>query len=301
MEDFEERHSSSQPIFQNEAHQKSAERLRHAIRTGTLSGSTDPVDIYSNIPFAIIRTLPVKPLLLQLLWSSIITAVAYFLSPSTITNTFTTDFWLSRINVPSSLNFGVGWALFFLLSFLLRQSVNRHRSAYLLLHRIGTTTRRLVRTIRQNYDRGSWHDGDHERMFSHLIAYPIALKMSLRKEHLKRDPKQLDYLLGGDDLKDVLASDVMHLHCMRVVRSYVAVAEDDSEGFERNNIVKETGAGNGIRKVISAVMDDVDRSAVSIVRISEFIPSEAYINHLGIFLYIWLLFLPLSLLESSGW
>ena len=88
---------------------------------------------------------------------------------------------------------------------------------------------------------------------------------------------------------------------MRVVRSYIACAEDDSEASERNINVKETGAGSGIRKIISAVMDDIDVNAESFVRISELIPSVAYINHLGIFLYIWLLFLPLSFLQFSGW
>lgn len=56
-----------------------------------------------------------------------------------------------------------------------------------------------------------------------------------------------------------------------------------------------------LRRILPDMVDAVDINATKAVRIAEFRPAVAYMNHLRIFLYIWAMFLPMAIVRTSGW
>lgn len=245
----------------------------------------------------ILLTIPWTILLFQIVWSAVVTGIAFSLGDDTF-STLSNGFWQTRLSVSPSITYGVGWALFVLLGFFITESSKRFFEAQKSIGNIGAQLQRVVRCLRQGYPKGSFHQGDYDRIIAHLIALPIALKMMLRSE---RDASQLKHVLHSDDVADTIRSSGMHTHCSRVIRSYFSAAEDDSpESFKLMNCEK-TPAGFGIRYFVIDMLDNIDASATSNMRILQSGPSAGYVNHLHIFLYIWMMFLPLSLVSSSGW
>lgn len=57
----------------------------------------------------------------------------------------------------------------------------------------------------------------------------------------------------------------------------------------------------GCGSLYIATVNLMDGEAQKDVALSEFLSSLAYVNHLPIFLYIWMVFLLLGLVSSSGW
>lgn len=146
------------------------------------------------------------------------------------------------------------------------------------------------------YTRGYWHPGVIERMVAHLVAYPITLKMSLREE---REASQVRHILDPNDVADLLAADSMHVHCLRVVCAYIYCV--DEETLHGKMLDQRMFVGKGIRELIVRVVDQVDLEAFDLMCVVEFQPSLGYVNHLQIFMHIWLFFLPLSLVATSAW
>lgn len=293
--------------FSNPHHQQLADYLQISIGTGRL-GTGERESTSSSkwvlVRFALfaLRNAPYVSILLQFCWSITITGIAYYVSSNNPTtaneSTLSTSFWRGRVAVSPTVTFGAGWALFALLAFYVREANGRYVSAHTALHRLGAISLRFVRTLRATSCRGAWHDGDFNRIVSHLIAYPIALKMDLRNE-VDRDI--LKRVLHDDDVKDVLNSDVMHVQCTRVVRAYLTVADKGNSEFQA--CTNSEFAIMGERPLVKMIhhIDAIDDFAATLVRISKFRPSIPYINHLKIFLYIWMFFLPMSIIRTAGW
>lgn len=272
------------------SHHRLAQRLRQAVATRQLGSARPDTALPSSVAHAVLFTLPWRILLPQSLWSGAVTAAAWALGNDSFT-TLSTEFWRSRVVVPSSVVHGVGWALFVLLGFFIREAANRHREAAIALDKIAGLLPQTVRQLKHAYHGISWHHGDRDRIIAHLVAYPLALKMELRGE---RDIDQVRGVLCDDDAKELLEADFMHLHCMRVVRAYFAVAE-------HNEAKKVTHAGLDTRYLVMELPDAIDMEAFVLFRIKDFKPAKGYTSHLKVFLAIWLFFLPLALVRSSGW
>lgn len=294
----EENEHSFSSSYRNLNHRVAAETLRHAHLTGRLGqGHQEHLHKNYDVFTAFFQTLPYKLLIFQFIWSATVTFIAYGVAPRG-ENSLSTAYWKSQLGVSSSISYGVGWALFVLLGFFIREASNRYWEALLNWQQLSALLIRIVRFLHQMYPQGFWHENDLDRIAAHLIAYPIALKMHLRGE---RDADQFSSFLAQADIQDILHSDYMHIHCMRVVRSYFAVAEDDAPNLFTMAAADKNPAGWGIRFVLIDVIEAVDRHADAILRIASFHPAAGYINHLYIFLYIWMFFLPLALVEVSGW
>lgn len=291
--------------FPDPRHRAAAAFLRNACNTGRLGpGPAESDSVHRNLVRKLWRTLPWLTLLIQIIWTGAVVTAAYFLSkhlhgekPDAPKSTLTTDFWASKLNVSPTVVNGVGWALFVLLSLYIREASQRYESAQVALLRATAALKRVVRVVRQAYPRGTWHDNDTDRILAHLVAYPIALKMTLRRE---RDVEQLLPLLHADDVSDVVGADLVHLQLTRVVRAYFSAAEDDAHAFQLTD-AHSTPAGADTRRHISKLLDSVDLAAQDAIQIAHFRPAKSYINHLRIFLYIWMMFLPLALVGTSGW
>lgn len=289
----------------NGSHSSALAFLRNACETGRLGPGPKESDGGRRRPFKMIwRTFPWRTLSIQLVWSSIVTVSVYFISlhwtasgDRSKLSTFTTEFWQSPINVSSKAFEGIGWALFVLLGLYIREANKRYFKAQVSIQRACASLKRVVRVVRQCYPAGMWHADDHDRIMAHLVAYPVALKMTLRRE---RSADQLKPLLHPNDVIDAVSADLVHLHCSRVVRAYLTAAEDDSSAF-RHSSASTTPPGADTRRVAIEILDSVDFAADSTVQIAHFRPASAYINHLRIFLHIWLMFLPLAIIGPSGW
>lgn len=292
--------------FSNRQHEAAAAFLRNVCDTGKLGPDLKEENFeHGRIWLMLWRTFPWCTLTIQLLWSGVVVCGGYFISmhsfaaseSSDVPSTLSLEFWQSRLNVSPTVAHAVGWALFVLLSLYIREANKRYEAAHVAVQRACAALKRVVRVVRLGYPRGMWHEGDHDRVLAHLVAYPIALKMTLRRE---RDHEQLLPLLHAADVDDVVGADLVHLQCMRVVRAYLTAAEDDTEAFELTN-VETTPPGAVVRRHSSELLDAVDVAAHDAVQIAHFRPAKAYINHLRIFLYIWMMFLPLAVVGESGW
>lgn len=282
--------------------------LQNVMSSGKLGSGPAEHNSAAVRPIKILfQTTPWSILMFQLVWSLVVTAVAFLISvhrdrtENVFENfgiTLTVDFWRTRFSVSSSVCYGVGWALFVLLGFFIREAASRFFEAQVAITRVGLHFRQLVRTIRHVYPSGTWHENDHDRIAAHMIAYPITLKMSLREE---REAAQIDSILHPDDVRDVLSAESMHIHCSRVIRAYLTAAEEDALAAFKHTRSESTPAGRGVRYFVIDLLDAVDKTANAAGRIAEFRPAVAYSNHLHIFLYIWLMFLPLALVSTSGW
>lgn len=320
--------SPPEPSFSEFSYRNASFFLSNAISTGRLgTGRPESNVVDGSLVVMVLNNLPWTFIFLELLWSSIITLIAYGLKKDR-SQQFTPEFWISRLNVPISVAYSVGWTLFVLLALFMYEASNRYQKGQFALHSVGTLLRQVIRILRQGYQTGFWHPGDTDRIVAHIVAYPIALKMTLRNE---REAAQLHNILEPDDIQDVINADLMHIHCSRVVRAYFSVSEFGVGQASANNNLPPSifpasstvitfpsstsssstppeshstsshCTGNGTRFFVVDILDAVDMAANSAVQISEFRSAVGYVNHLRILLCIWLMFLPLTLLPSSGW
>lgn len=245
-------------------------------------------------------TIPYTYLTLQLIWTCAIIAIGYVIGSAEKEDqsTLSTGFWTTRLSISSDVSFGVGWALFVLLGFFVSAASARYYKAQKCIAGIGAELERLVRCLLLGYKRGVWHENDYERIISYIIAYPIALKMQLRNE---RDEKQLANILNRFDVQDVISSNHMHLHCSRIIRGYIGFAESKYANNGSDPAVLASIIGNPNKSYAMNLVDNIDSLASAVMTIYEFQPSVGYVNHLRIYLYIWMMFLPLSLISDGGW
>ncbi|CAN8065431.1 unnamed protein product [Agarophyton chilense] len=273
-------------------------RLRSAALTGKLgSGRAEIGQADYSALLSVLRTIPYTILLFQTAWSIAVTLIAFALADTQF-SWFSVPFWTSRLSVSSSVSYGVGWALFVLLGFFIREASNRYFDAQLNWSSLGANLRQITRHIRQAYPSGTWHRADVERLVAHLVACPIALKMTLRGE---KEAAQVADILHKSDIEQMLEADSMHVHCMRVVRTYISASEDDAPHSFKLLAADKTPAGWGVRYLVMDMIDAVDFNANDLVKIATSSPSRGYVTHLTVFLYLWMFFLPLALVQSSGW
>lgn len=262
--------------------------------------SDPPEHLESNLTrwTTLMHSFPTTILVIQILWTAIVVGASYSTRVETNLSTLSNEFWETSLKVSSSIAFGVGWALFVLLGFFMKEASHRYTTSLFNLHNIETYLIMLVRQISQMCPQAYWHVGDVQRIAAHLTAYPIALKMTLREE---KDPKQLSSILHPEDLKDLMSAQSMHGHCLRVVKTYFSLTEDyDKKGFETDPNVKEPG-DIASKLLVVSIFNKIDQSAYALERVATYKPAFGYINHLRIFLYIWLFFIPLILVNTSGW
>lgn len=272
--------------------------LESALRTTRLGSSKPDGPSVSRISL-IFRTIPWITLLVQAIWSAAVMAIAYAISKGDsekTSHTLTNAFWITDLNVSSTVLSGVGWALFVLLGFYISESSRRFATATTTWDNFSGHLVILLRAFIQSHSYCFWHHGDLDRIVAHISACPIALKMALRGE---RDRSQLEPILEPSDLDDVIAADSMYAHCLRVLRSYVITNESDNNlGFKPPVLGRGSG---GIAFMSYDVIDSISFHANALLNIAHFSPAVGYVSHLYVFLVIWLFFIPLNLVAVSGW
>lgn len=143
------------------------------------------------------------------------------------------------------------------------------------------------------FERGTWHEGDFERIFGHIAAIPIVLKHSVRGS---RDLRDLQGLLSPQDIAAIQCAEDMPTHCTDVLRSYyhhskLTMSEnEDSETMSPNRV-----------SFIPPCFGLLDAAIKSARFLSEFEFAKGFAQELNFLLGLWFLLLPLVLAEISGW
>lgn len=285
-----ETHPSTNTLYSNFSHHCLAARLEHAKNTNKIGTSRPDTPPSHSAIHALVQTFPWRTLLTQALWSTVVTAIVWSMGDKRF-STLTRDFWNSPFFIPSSVAHAIGWALFVLLGFFVREAAQRHREASIALGKTSDLLYQLIRQLKHAYHDTYWPTNDRERITAHLVAYPIALKMELRGE---KNTEQFHNILCEDDIQQVSEAPAMHIHCLRTVRAYIAMAEHDSSR-------EPTHAGLDTRCLVMEIPDAIEKEANLLLRIKDFEPAKGYLSHLRIFLAIWLFFLPLAIVRFSGW
>lgn len=259
--------------------------LSAAARSGQLGPGPSEDIHHPSALRAFIVTLPWRLLLLQLLWSCLVLLVAYYLAVDvhghlpTMGDSTAATFWTTRLNVPSSVVYGVGWALFVLLGFYIRDSTHRYHSTTTEILPVAKRARFLATNILYSCPPGTWHAGDVDRLIRHLVAYPIALKMQLHGERSSRDCRdQLDPVIHAKDTDDVLKSSVLHAQYSRVIRAYTLTVDDDTALWPSEFVSAEKKPmGYASLYVLLEGADRLDDAAQVAVGLSEFRSSTGYV------------------------
>lgn len=138
---------------------------------------------------------------------------------------------------------------------------------------------------------GSWHSGDRERIFGHIAALPVALKMELRDE---RDILELKGLLSQQDIGRIHCADNMATHCLDVLRSYAAMA-----AHHQDDLAKKFKFANRMVVLFADIrkLEGVIRACTQLrdVRLA-----TGFIVMLRALLAIWFVLLPFILAEHTG-
>lgn len=242
-----------------------------------------------------LRAVPLWVLVAIPLWTGSITTVAYFvrlLSPDG--DEECSKLWFcSPIAIPPEVMRFIGFGLFILLGFRLNDSHRRYTYAQTLWKDgILVNVRNIITRICGSYERQIWHAGDHERIAGHLCAFAVCLMGQLRSTVFR---ERLENLLGEEDVQDILRSPEPTDHCLDVVRSYLLDAEKILKNTESNigNAVEIPRLLNHVRSLALSA-----RSCMSLVMVP--LPF-GYVEHIRILLAVWLLILPLNLVEKTGW
>lgn len=199
--------------------------------------------------------------------------------------------WCSPISIGGSVSGYVGFALFFLLGFRLYDSHGRFADGVRIWsEQIIGNCRIFSNRVFQSHPAGLWHPGDLERFAGHLAAHGVACVSKLREEDCE---DQLSELLNPTDVRHILESKERADYCLNVVRSYLVKADHlKAKG-------QYPGGGNELWNVSYYLMQ-IRRAVADCERMIRVPLPFGYVQHVRLFLWIWVGLLPLGLVEAQG-
>lgn len=251
------------------------------------------VDKWKDNAMLAARAVPLWILAIVILWSAAIVSVAYVVGRNFEITPCISPWFCSPIAVDNSVKNYIGFALFLLLGFRLNDSHQRYVTALALwqdgvIGGVRLVTNRLFTCYWPN----TWHENDIQRLAGHIAAFSICLMGRLRNCVYE---DKLHAVVGEEDVQRILAAEEPADYCLDVVRAYMLNGEQIWKK-------KKGGFGSGIElvRIVMHVrgLSMTMRSCTRLVRIP--LPF-GYVQHLSIFLFIWVALLPLGLVESSGW
>lgn len=253
--------------------------------------------VFYNIKLAMNAVLP-WVLGLTVMWAGIAVSVAYVISKYLPQNDEGKDvckpWFCSAIALDSAVSSYIGFALFLLLGLFLYDSHWRY------VHGISTWRGELTGKMRtttnflfQAYYSGYWHRGDLERVGGHLAASVICLKSDLQGSV---DVHRLRQILSENDVGKILNAPCKMSYCLDVVRAYLTYSELLDPSLNAMDPVR--GAQTFYIGLRTMLYSDPLVECKSIVAVP--LPF-GYVQHLRIFLTIWIILLPFGIVESAGW
>ncbi|KAI0566229.1 Bestrophin/UPF0187 [Gracilaria domingensis] len=148
--------------------------------------------------------------------------------------------------------------------------------------------------------RGLFHQDDFERLGAHMSAYIISAAAELRHWDMVGDElkqaemkyrKELENVMTESDISRVLASEERAEYCWDVITYYIISRDYESRHKTPPNEVRAIMALLSRMQTILGDCKTLQREDMPF----------GYVVHLRLFMGIWMILLPLGLVESSGW
>lgn len=202
--------------------------------------------------------------------------------------------WCSLITVQSSVISYIGFALFLLLGFRLKDSHSRYRQAIdIWSDGILNLCDLLSNRFLGAFGSGWASESDLERFSAHLACSAVALVARRRREDCL---SAVATLVEEDDAARIANANEPAYYCIDVVRSYIL------EG-ERRMIAGEISPRPPEEDEVWSLMyvNQLERTIRICERVANVPLPFGYVQHLRIFTLLWLSLLPLALVEATGW
>lgn len=194
-------------------------------------------------------------------------------------------------------------AVFLLLSFWLRDGYARFaRALYLWRVRARPAMERIAHAVALLAGEGLWHAGDRRRFLSHLAALPVAMKQHLRR---RPDMKDLVALVGEADAHELTApgESTSPTRCADVLNAYIDSA--DAANGEICSGLEDVGGCESPFRIsrffLQGALWDAEQALWECEALRDAPTAPAFTFHLKAFVAIWLLLLPLVVVQNSGW
>lgn len=243
----------------------------------------------------IIIAVPVVPFVALLAWSGLVLGIAFLLKARYNMENCTAQWFCSFVAIDADIKDYIGFALFMLLGFRITDSHARFVQAQMLWHDgvIGTV-RLLSNRLLQAFAPGSFHEGDLERISGHIAAVPIVLAASLRRS--SDAPVKLGQVLGEQDVNKIVRAVEPVSYCIDVLRTYLFYTERlQATTPERNGFSPEEYFN------CLLLMQTLHNAAFSSLRMVRLALPFGYSSQLRIFLALYLMILPVGIVELTGW
>lgn len=238
------------------------------------------------------HAIPWKALSVIMVYSTFIVIVTYFAAKDWSENTpekCSSRWWCSQISVDPAVIGYIGFALFLLLGFRVNDSYGRWVEGIRIWNDdIAGTISAFCTYFTYSFRRGLFHENDRERVLGLTAAFAVALKRDLRNE---TDLRELEPFLPKADIKDIQRSPDMPGHCLYLLNGYVISAMHN----------KEVNLPGPYFNMLLGHLQTLAGLQGMCMRIKTYKVAYGYQGHLKIFLAIWFILLPLSLIETSGW
>lgn len=232
-----------------------------------------------------------------LLWSTLLIVIAWVISrafPFEESIEESCSLWFcSRIAMSGTVKEYIGFALFLLLGFRLYESHGRYVSAIGIWSKVLATTRMIANRWFESYPGGEWHKEDRERISGHLAAFSVALMSKLRDEDCV---EEFQRVLGDEDVEKLLRSNDKADYCLDVLNHYII--QSDEWRLDDSKMDPASFDEQWCIMYLLKMLKDMVVDCEELVKVPM---PFGYVQHLRIFLVIWLLLLPLGLVETSGW
>lgn len=232
---------------------------------------------------------PWVPLIFVVAWSAIAvgiaTAAAYSYTPAERSKC---RYMCTPVGFEYTVAAYVGLALFLLLGFRVNEAYGRYeRGLEIWKEYIGTTMTSFATHAGRVFPEELFHTGDRRRIFGWLVAFPVCVKRKLRGE---REVPELASVLSQSDLQALEASPNMPLYCLTVLNAYIVAAAPHQADFPQH--------------FLDRMLEYTSKLSLAnnkCENIAEYAINYGYLAHLRLFMTIWMLILPFSLVQESGW
>lgn len=244
-----------------------------------------------------VQAVPVTVIVASAIWATLATAGSWLVSrhwelPEGLKEC--DKWWCSRIAINADVKEYMGYPLFLLLAFRLYDSHFRYVHSLViwqdrLIGGMGLFSNRVFML----YKPGSWHEGDVGRLAGHMAAFGVMLIGKLRG---KNNGNKLREVVCEADAVRIERAHSSVYYCMDVIAGYLA----DSDRKLATNKPRET-CSPLYGRVLMIQMNFLENQAQGCLKLVKVPLPFGYTTHLKVMLFLWILLLPLGLVESSGW
>lgn len=226
------------------------------------------------------------------LWTTFLVCLTYEVRNTS--NAESCRWWCIYIPLDSSITAYVSLGIFLVLGFWLNVAYNRYWSALQLWQsKFKTGVEQLAFFFSMACKQGTWHDGDRERLLSHLVALCYAAKLELRES---RDTTELHAILSHQDVRAFDESEDFYGHAIDVIFGYI----NSIERVHADTVQVPFCPFKSSKYATILVLRGLDHSMGECISIHKHPIPKSYTIHLKLFTFFWLALLPMSLIQFAG-